>query len=871
MKAVLTILLSYIASLTLFAGPLDFTVKVFGLEEDFGGIFIYTIAQDHDGFIWVGSDDGLYRFDGVELINYNKKDSTISSLVTASTVSTDGQLYFGYFKGGVSKMVHGSYQEIFTHEDFPGKIVSLTEDRFGNIWALSQNKGLVSISKEGKFSQHPAGALQGKLAYSMVLINDRLIIAGSEGLSVFKTMSGGVLDYIGNMEAVKSQSVLSLLSDVQRGMLWVGTDGDGVLGIPVDDAFEKSPLQRAASRQLLNSQSVTAMGEDDLGSLWVGTKSDGLIQVDLNEGTAREEKYTYFNEDNGFIGNEVNTVLVDRENEVWVGSFGHGFAQLNRAEFHHYELGKRFKIHSANGFAQNDDFSMLIATDQGLLKAATPYGSDTLVFEKLPLRGVKDQNTTVIFRSENGVFWLGTRDRGLYWSNDELASFQKVDLGKVDGLNETIRTISEDPDGNLWVSVVGNGLLKLSSNGTVLQQFNTRNGFYHNEIYYSYTDSHRRTWVAAHLNGLAVIEANGEIKYLTKDNVFPSRDVNSITEAADGVLWIATYGDGIFQYVNGEFTHLGKEDGLLSNYCNSVRHDKGGNVWISHREGLTFINLGTSLIRTFKHKRELGETEIVINSSFIDDLGNLWFGNPYGVTKVILPHINFVDQPSITHITDLRVFFKKVDLLMFSKQEALDDILPNDLNLPFNQNHITFDYVAINLRKPNAVFYRYKLNGYDEEWSPVTKVNEATYTNLDPGDYEFTVQESYSPGYWSQDFSSIQFTISSPYWLRWWFYLLEIFFVAAMLWVTFLFVKKLQNRLVTKLMIFTAVFTMFEFVHNQLEPFFEKYTQEAPFMQVFMHLGLALLLFPIENSVTYYFERKRKRSLSLAEVEEQKN
>jgi ligand-binding sensor domain-containing protein len=846
---------------SLMAGPGDYVIKQYGSEEDFHGIFIYTITQDHDGFIWVGSDDGLYRFDGVELINFSARDSAVSELVTASMVSADGHLYFGYFKGGVDKMVHGKHQSVYHAEDIGGKVVGLRHDKNQTLWTATQNNGLVRIDTSGRALRYPIDALEGTIVYTMEILDTWMLLGTSSGFLILSISPASELTYRGKLSEIGDTPVLSMLADSRRNRLWAGTDGKGVFGFSYQTDLQQALSSSVSEVHLLPGTTVTAVGEDDLGDIWVGTKSNGLIEIDLNEDNIRDVQYTYLNESNGFIGNEISTVFVDRENEVWVGSFGHGFAQLNRAEFHHYELTRRLKIDNIKGFAQRDDKSLVIGTSGGLVRAFNPSSKDTLVFEPLAVNGFARPAVNHLYRSVNGTVWVGTQHEGLFVSSDDLETLRHVDLGKLDGPGVSIRFIGAAGGEDIWVSVEGNGLLKLDSSGHVKEQYNTRNGFYHNEIFYAYTDNQNNTWVAAHSNGLAVIGSDGQVRYPTQAGEFPYRDINSITAGTGGGIWIATFGAGLFRYEDGKYAHLGKEDGLLSDYCNSVAHDLKGNIWISHREGISYLDVETGIIRTFNHKRELGETEIVINSVFLDDLGNLWFGNPYGVTKVILPHINLLKKPSDTHITDIRLFYKEQDLLQFSSQDFLDDILPNDLTFPFWMNHLTFDFVAINMRNPGGVFYRYKLHGFEEDWSPVVRSNEATYTNLDPGDYEFIIQETYNPLYWPENYSSVQFSIRTPYWGRWWFYLGEVFFVATVLWATSFFVKRMQSRLLTKLMIYTAVFIMFEFVHSQLEPVFEKYTGEIPFLQVFMHLGLALLLFPIENAVTFYFERKRKRAL----------
>ena len=208
--------------------------------------------------------------------------------------------------------------------------------------------------------------------------------------------------------------------------------------------------------------------------------------------------------------------------------------------------------------------------------------------------------------------------------------------------------------------------------------------------------------------------------------------------------------------------------------------------------------------------------------------------------------------------------YKKVDLTPFSKSDSLQGFIPHLLDFPYDKNDLTFDFIAIHLKNPDAIHYQFMLKGYEKEWSPIIQANEANYTNLPAGDYEFLVRESDNPNYWKEDTASVKFTISPAYWKTLWFTLVELGMMMMILVVTFLLSKKIENRLIIRIMIFVCVFTIFEYIHTLLEPYIDDFAGGPAIFQVFINLALALILFPIEGVIKRAFFGKRKQKEMVA-------
>lgn len=836
----------FIAQIVL-GGIRDFSYVTYSTDQDFEGVFVYTIVQEKDGFLWIGSDDGLYRFDGKQMLNLNDRDSTIGNLVTSSIISPDGHLYLGYYEGGISVVEHGQYRKIIDQETLPYKITSFKVDGNNIVWALTQNKGLIEIRNDTTL-HHIIPALDESISYDFIIKEKEICIATNIGL--LRVKRDEAFSVIGFVEGLLDIQVNTLSPDkTADSIIWVGTDS-GLY------TFNTQTHGVARVNHISSDFRISSIDMDDLGSIWVATKNSGLLEIIRDK---QKIKYiTRFNKGNGLVSNELGKVYVDKENEVWVGTFGKGLIQMNRAYFHHYELNKTIKVRGVHAIADYNKEEFLLGTESGLVRAYKAGMKDSLVFDLLEFT---KQYAFIAFVVDGDVVWAGTKKNGMLKINLKSKRVEQLLLNPLDPvLNHLIRDVKKDRDGNIWVSASGNGVYQMNPKGEVLNHLNTKKGFYHNEIYTIYPDKDGNVWFGSHATGLALLKPDGDIEYLTRDEIFPAYDINSIIQDDNGIIWIATEGYGVYRFNGEEFERFDAKNGLLSDFCHSIIVDDIGAIWVGHRLGISMIHPENKIIRRFNHPNELGETEAELNAVNKDASGNIYFGNPYGLTKVNLPHFNFKTQTRKSHIKDIRIFFEQVDLTAFSNFEKIDNLLPNDLEFDYTDSHLTFDFVSINLRNPEALYYQYRLEGIDKGWSPVDKVDHASYPNLSPGKYTFKVRQSDHPDLWTNQYASLSFTINSPYWEKWWFYFLEIGFILSVILLTFFISSRLRNRSIVKLTVYVSIFILFEYVHTGFEPYLDKFSGEVAIFKVGLNLVLALLLFPIESKLTSYLKRRSDRN-----------
>ncbi|MEL7148530.1 MAG: hypothetical protein AAFO69_19305, partial [Bacteroidota bacterium] len=538
------------------------------------------------------------------------------------------------------------------------------------VWALTQNGKLARI-EDDETTIYELNELKESVSHDFIIFDDQLLVATNDGLFLYNFTDESFVSK-GVVKNTKYIEINTIFQDHgESEWFWLGTSN----GLMTLDANAK---QAKVMDNFPTDVEISSIDKDDLNTLWVGSKNSGLFEVDLKKELI--VSITHFNRWKGFESDQVGKVYVDEENEVWVGTFGRGLVQLNRAYFHHYELTKNIGVEGIHSIANYKQDQLILGTESGLVQVFSQSMSDSLNFKLL------DFTKDYVFQSiqvEGDIVWAGTKKNGVLKINLQTNSLERVFLNPLDPVeNYLIRDIKLDRDGHLWIAAAGNGVYHLTKEGELIAHYNTRSGFYHNEIFSIFPDQGGNIWFGSHATGLALLTKDKQMKFLSKDEVFPAFDINAITQDESGVIWITTEGSGIYSFDGENFKQYTENDGMLSNYCNATVIDNLGQVWVGHRLGLSLIQPTLGLINVFNHPSDLGETEAELNSVCKDNKGNVYFGNPHGMTKVNLPHFNFRERTRETHIKDIRLFFQSADLLQFTEQVKLDNVLPADLKFP---------------------------------------------------------------------------------------------------------------------------------------------------------------------------------------------
>ena len=816
----------------------------FSIEEGLPQSSIYTMLQDKGGNIWVGTMNGVSKYNGLNFENFNKKDGLAENRVTASCLDKKGNIWFGHWSGGITLYDASTkkFAEIKPKNNTISKTITcILADKKGIIWIGTDGQGLL------KYENARQNAPAGMESFTSLTTKDGL--ASDAVTSLMENEDGAI--WIGTAKGITtssaqgapspkekengsnllsktklspfdiyfpSQSITSLFTD-SNGNKWIGTSDYGVVRINASDKLMKV----YNTSQGLASNYVTVVYESENGTIFVGTY-DGGVSKYLPQLEANKHKGAAFqtiSTQHGLSNNHVLSIIQDREKNIWIGTF------LNLNQY----FDEQFEIYGENEGLQNslvwsiieganNDF--WIGTEGGLIQFIPDPSAAMLEVKEEPARkskaGVsvsntvsglggayrfvrhtgndgKAHNTSALYKDIKGNIWFTDFGQGLSRLNPATGDIKHYTTENGLPVNE-IYCINGDKDGNIWIGTNQGGLLKFNIAKETFERFTTDDGIGSNQIYTIFRDSKNRMWFGALSGDLSMYDpsiapekGSGIFKTFSKKNGYPSKFTICITEDVIGNLWFGTYDLGIYKYdplallqTGGElFKNYSTKDGLGSNTPFLLVCDHKNNLWIGSGLGIDKFNLRDKTIKHYEKEDGFLGVEINPNAVCQDKEGNLWFGSIIGLVKYNSKLEKQNLIEPVTSIRNPRLFFQNVEI-------------PEDHIFPWTKNHFTFDFVGTSLTNPKRVKYRYMLEGLDKDWSPVVKENSITYPSLQSGSYTFKVRSCNNDGVWNNEPITFHFVINPPFWKTTWFFII----FGIIIFSSIIFFIKLRERVLRK-------------------------------------------------------------------------
>ncbi len=801
----------------------------FGIEEGLPQSSIYTMLEDKNGIIWVGTMNGVSKYNGLNFENFNKKDGLAENRVTSSCLDKNGDIWFGHWSGGITRYntVTKKFSELIPSTIKISKTITcILSDSKGIIWIGTDGQGLLKYEKNFFTAFTIKDGLTSNIVSSLMEnIDGAIWIGTANGISIAKIKLSSFAT------SFPSKSITSLLHD-SKGNVWIGTSDYGVVRINASDKFMKD----YTTSQGLASNHVTTVFESDDGTIFIGTYDGGVSKYlpQLEANNYKGAAFQTISTQHGLSNNRVLSIIQDREKNIWIGTF------LNLNQY----FDEQFEIYGENEGLQNslvwsiiegsnNDF--WIGTEGGLVqfipdplpkgertnalastKTSSPAerelkGETSYRFIRHTGKKGQSLNTTALYKDIKGFIWFSDFGQGVSRLNPATGTIKHYTMETGLPVNE-IYCINGDKDGNIWIGTNKGGLLKFDISKETFERFTTDDGLGSNQIYTIFRDSKNRMWFGSLSGDLTMHDSNteplspnsswrgaggepervkgkGVFKTFSGKDGYPSKFTICITEDSKGNLWFGTYDMGIYKYdplalleTGGHlFRNYSTKDGLDSNTPFLLVCDHKNNLWIGSGLGIDKFNLRDE---TFKHyEKEDGFLGVEINPNAVcqDRVGNLWFGSIIGLVKYNskLEKNNLIEP--VTTIKNPRLFFQNVEI-------------PENHIFPWTQNHFTFDFVGTSLTNPKRVKYRYMLEGLDKDWSPIVKENSITYPNLSSGSYTFKVRSCNNDGVWNNEPITFQFVINPPFWKTTWFYI----FIGMIVFSGIIFFTKLRERVLRK-------------------------------------------------------------------------
>lgn len=731
--------------------------KNYTVDNGFPAAQPVEVFQDEKGFLWICTlGEGLTRFDGMNFKNYSFKDSLLNNNVRAIAQDQQGYFWIGT-EDGLYKFDGSKSERIQSKVLKNRSIRDIFIDTKGNIW-IGTNDGII-IYNHSVFKHF--GEKEG--------LNEKRISTIAEdklGNIWFGTITSGLYKYDGLFftnytvnHGLSSNTVRSVVVD-KNNVVWVGTDN----GL---SKLEKGKFIIYRTSEGLVHNLIYDLCEDKEGNIWIGTLG-GISKFN-------SIKFQNYTTAEGLTSNLVYNLFLDNEGNIWIGTDLPGLTVLGVHQISYYTQKTGLSSNSVYGITEDNSGNIWFATIGG----ANVFNGQTI--ETINKENfLPASNLLSVYKAPDGILW--------FTGTDGVANFDGEKFSKLNHSfdSQPVFSVKTDLSGSIWFG--SRGLIKYDGK-TNYENFEHKY-LGDKKVFTIFEDSRGSLWFGS--TAEAIIYNGETFTSVNTKNGLPPNTITSISEDLEGNIWLGTDGKGVCKLVleNGIFKVeqiFNTSSGLINNSIQGLIVDDAGYLWVGTKNGICEINVpvfnNTKKVIITNYGRDEGFISVECNQNavFKDKEGFLWFGTAGGAIR-FNPATKTVYNKSLrTYISNVRLFYEDVNWAKFSESITPYFNLPIDLKLSHNNNYVTFDFIGIHFSNPNKVKYQFRLLPSDDDWLPVTNKNDATYSNLSPGNYTFEIRATTNAS-WISKPVSFKFSILKPFWNTWWFFSLMALLVVGMIY-----------------------------------------------------------------------------------------
>ncbi len=786
---------------------------------------ITSIFQDHKGFIWIGTYDGLNRYDGINFVVYKNSltdSSSLSDDVRTMIEDHDKNLLIGT-NAGLCKYNRDkdNFLNYMVDKSSPLRgigcvVIKIAEDSFGNLW-----------------------------------------LATSVGLIYFDRIKNRIIKYThdaNNPESISDDNVESVLID-KRARLWVSTRKGLNLFIPETGTFKNITHGESETDDLSNTYFLD-MVEDRRGDLWFGS-NEGMYVLKNNPGAniTRFIHYKHNDQDKfSLSSNRIKSFCADNSGNLWIGTENKGinFFEKENQRFWSYRRDdydpKSLNSESVQAICQDKSGNLWVGTFTSGLNVAIKNSDAIIPYQTLPGAPYSLSNNSVLsfLEDHQGQIWIGTDGGGLNIFNKKTNRFLRFNVENSHLSSNAILSLYEDSSNQIWIGTWAGGLVRYDSKTKSFISFTTKNSGIRDDNIFAITGGDNNDlWLGSFEHGLihyqirenkftSITPANSGLasKMITKilkyskgnfligcsncfqifspdENRFTTYihnpdNANSLSSPSlfdilvvnDSCIWVGTKnGLNLFNPKTKSFTRYFEKDGLPDNVIKGLAMDNSGALWVTTNKGICRFDFKQGKFKNLTKDDGLQSNEFHDRSILKTKSGALLMGGTKGF-NIVYPE-KIVENKSIPDIliTDLKILNKGVRPGAENSPLIQNITETKTLTLSHKQSVLTFYFAVMDFTAPEKNQYAYKMEGFDKEWIYSGNKSEATYTNLNPGQYVFSVKGSNNDGVWNEKGVSIRIIVLPPWWGTWWFRLIVIFTIIFIVLSIFLSrVRSLKNQ-----------------------------------------------------------------------------
>ena len=749
---------------SLVSGQVPFFEEYFPVQRN-QSLPVNALLQDETGFMWLGTSKGLFRFDGNDYRHYQLTDSLSDIEVTALAQDTLGRIWAGHRNGQLSYLEDAIIKLFQPEEGTPTEAISdIIFDQRGRMWFSTRGDGLYYYINERVYRIDEEDGLPDLFIYDLYEDASGAIWAGTDaGVAICSLKNGKVHVRVIDSDEGLPDIIIKKIKPVEGDTIAFATEDAGVL------LFDQSTNQVEAvlGDWALGSVSDFLVKENQI---WIAVLRKGLAVVDRETNEVK-----VLNESNPVNLHSVNVLMLDRENNIWVGSKS-GLARTPGDAVEHIEDLQPLRDLSILALTVDQQDRIWFSTAEGLFVRSRDGSARPSIARKLINTAFQNAPVISLYTDERGHIWAGLYGSGLLCidpESDHIRHFQR-ELRNGNILSITGR-------GNeIWLATLG-GSTVIETNGREysVKNYGSADGLSSDFIYQVFIDSRNRKWFATDGKGVSMLDAHG---FHHIEEGLPSRVVYSFAEDVNGDIYVSSQNNGVLKYDGTRFTAVPGLQ-LRDNAVQSLFADENGNLVAMHSFGIDVYDVDRKVMRYWGEESGIRDKHPNLNAITSDEFGQLYIGTTKGAIKFSMRNDRTTTAP-VSAIDQVLVYGETVNLL-------------KDPELSHDENNITIHYLGFWYQNSESLNYLYKLENYDIEWIG-TRNQQVTYSRLPAGDYTFRVKASHTHDFSDATETTISFSVTPPFWRTGPFYVFAVglFFISGYALMKFRERKLLEDKLI---------------------------------------------------------------------------
>ncbi len=755
----------------------------YSLQDGLGQSRVYAIVQDTSGYIWLGTLDGVSRFDGNTFVNYTTNDGLAPGGVKSMILDSHGDIWMGHLNGGLTRYSNHTFSSpdtgIFNNDK---DITTIVEDADGNIWLGTYGNGAYALKYPGKdwsnlkINNYKGGRLSDIVFGGTLAFNNDLFLITDVGIERFRKDLNTFVNFL--PEGHSTYFFKTSMYQDSKGNIWYGTRNGGLIKY-IRDTKEYKIYD---TRDGLETNFIYSIFEDSRGNIWTSNLDDrnekgGVTRIN-------ENGFKAFDENNGLIDNKIHCIAEDREGNILIGTRDNGLSVFKGETFVTFLKNDQSGLldNAVSAVFEDKENRIWFGTKEGIT-IYNPVNDGSGKFSHFNKNNSLISHPVDFIKSDkNNNIWILTEGGGIYVYNTSNKTFSyETDLNNYiyfEKSDRIIRDMCIDANNTLWLGT-DEGLIKYQIDSRKIERKTQLDGLAGNNISALYLDKHNNLWIGIINQGVTKYSINTDNAVII--NSLKKIDPSCFVEDAKGNIWIGTESTGLYVYDNDTIIrHYNTGNGLLSNLVKLLNTDRDNNIYIGTNKGLNKYSPKDDKIYSYTRRDGFVGIETNHQASIMDNEGNMWFGTVDGVTKYNTSLAKRKIPEPIVTINNLQI------------GDVNQKMIPG-LALKYNQNSLTFTYKCVSLFNPDAVRYQVMLDGNDKDWQKPTKETFAKYDRLPPGKYTFKVKAMNAGLEWSKTPASYSFHIGKPLYQKWFFIIGVTFLLASLI---FFFIKMREKQLI---------------------------------------------------------------------------